>query len=53
MSHPEESAVREVADRLAARFGEAPATAVVLGSGLGPVVDRVVDPVEASFQDLG
>ncbi len=53
MSHPEDGPVGEAADRLAARFGAAPATAIVLGSGLGPVVDRVLDPVVAPFPELG
>jgi inosine/guanosine/xanthosine phosphorylase family protein len=51
--HSEEAPIREAADRLAARFGEPPATAVVLGSGLGPVVDRVLEAREAPFGDLG
>ena len=51
--HPEAPFVAHAAERLAAVFGPAPHTAVVLGSGLGPVADRLEDPVEASVGDLG
>jgi inosine/guanosine/xanthosine phosphorylase family protein len=51
--HPEEPAVAGAAQRLAARFGAAPRVAVVLGSGLGPVADRLEQASEAPFQELG
>lgn len=43
MSHPEDQPVQAVADALSARFGAAPPTAIVLGSGLGVLVDRMAD----------
>ncbi len=51
--HPEEPAVARAAERLAAAFGTAPRVALVLGSGLGPVADRVRDPRDVPFQELG
>ena len=51
--HPEEPAVAGAAERLASKFGEAPRVAMVLGSGLGPVADQLVDFVDAPFEDLG
>lgn len=51
--HPEEPAVAEAARRLQATFGRAPRVAVVLGSGLGPVADRLTNPVDAPYGDLG
>ena len=51
--HPEEPAVAGAAERLEARFGAPPQVAVVLGSGLGPVADRLSSRSEAPFQELG
>lgn len=51
--HPEEPAVAGAAERLAATLGEAPRVALVLGSGLGPVADRVKVEAEAGFEELG
>lgn len=53
MTHPETPLVQAAAAALQARFGAAPPTAIVLGSGLGPVVDRVVIQGQAGFSDLG
>jgi purine-nucleoside phosphorylase len=52
VTHPEEGAVAEAARRLQATFGDAPETAIVLGSGLGPVVERVAVDAAATFPDL-
>lgn len=51
--HPEETPVKTVSERLAAAFGAAPPTAIVLGSGLGPVVERLKITAEAPFPELG
>jgi purine-nucleoside phosphorylase len=51
--HPEERPVQSIVDQLTARFGSAPPTAIVLGSGLGPVVAQVDKQGEASFHELG
>lgn len=51
--HPEEGPVAHIAERLEAAFGSAPPTAIVLGSGLGRVVDRVKNKREAAFTELG
>jgi purine-nucleoside phosphorylase len=51
--HPEEGPVSAVARRLADAFGDAPPTAIVLGSGLGPVVDRIDVTAQIPFSDLG
>lgn len=51
--HPEEPAVAGAAARLEEAFGDAPRVAMVLGSGLGPVSDRVQDYQEADFEALG
>ncbi len=53
VSHPETVPVARAAERFEQRFGEAPATAIVLGSGLGKVVERVVVQSEATYADLG
>ncbi|MDP6933361.1 MAG: purine-nucleoside phosphorylase, partial [Myxococcota bacterium] len=45
--------VEAAARRLEARLGEAPPTAVVLGSGLGGIADAVEEPVTASFAEVG
>ncbi|NCG21633.1 MAG: purine-nucleoside phosphorylase [Rhodobacterales bacterium] len=51
--HPEEPAVNAVVVRLRQTFGAPPTAAVVLGSGLGPVSDRLTDVVSADFEQLG
>ncbi len=51
--HPEEKPVNEVAKRLQATFGDAPPTAIVLGSGLGPVVERAHVVAEVPSAELG
>jgi purine-nucleoside phosphorylase len=51
--HPEEEPVEHAASRFRARFGAAPATAIVLGSGLGSVVARVEIEADATFPELG
>jgi inosine/guanosine/xanthosine phosphorylase family protein len=53
VAHPEEAPVGEAAARLQEYFGPAPGTAIVLGSGLGPVVDRLVIEREAEFSEMG
>jgi purine-nucleoside phosphorylase len=50
--HPETGPVEEVVGRLRARFGEAPATAMVLGSGLGDLVARMADSVKVPYPEL-
>lgn len=51
--HPEEPAVAGAAERLQASFGEAPRVALVLGSGLGPVADRLADYSDETYESLG
>jgi len=51
--HPEESPVAGIADRLSAHLGPPPPTALILGSGLGPVVDAIDVTKRASFEELG
>jgi len=51
--HPEEEPVAHVAKRLRERLGAAPATAIVLGSGLGGVLDRMKREAEVPYDDLG
>lgn len=51
--HPEEGPVAHAAEQLAQTFGEAPPTAIVLGSGLGALVSRLGGAREAGFSDLG
>lgn len=50
--HPELAPVRAAAERLHAHLGEAPPLAIVLGSGLGPLVDRVEVSAAARFDEL-
>lgn len=50
--HPEAGPVAEVAEKLRARFGVAPPTAVVLGSGLGTLVDRMTVVDRAPYAEL-
>lgn len=50
--HPEEEPVAEVARRLQQRLGDAPGTAVVLGSGLGGLVARLSGAVTVDYADL-
>lgn len=52
-SHPENGVIEEIAGRLDAQFGSAPNTLVVLGSGLGAVVERMDVEHEASTVSLG
>jgi purine-nucleoside phosphorylase len=51
--HPENEAIQRIAGNLQLEFGEAPSTMVVLGSGLGAVVDRMTINREASTESLG
>ena len=51
--HPEAGPVGQVVERLRARFGEAPATALVLGSGLGDLVARLEGATRAPYAELG
>ena len=51
--HPEEGPVAEIADRLRKNLGEAPRTTLVLGSGLGVVVDRMAVEARVSTEELG
>ena len=51
--HPEEGPVALAAQRLQERLGEAPQTAIVLGSGLGGVLDQMKREGEAPYADLG
>ncbi len=51
--HPEEPAVAGAAARLTEAFGAAPRVAMVLGSGLGPVADRVKASTDVDFESLG
>jgi len=52
-SHPEFAPVQDIAQRFEKHFGTAPELAIVLGSGLGPVVDAMRDTQEVSFTELG
>jgi purine-nucleoside phosphorylase len=51
--HAETAPVDEVVARLRARFGGAPETALVLGSGLGGLVDAMVVAGRAPYAELG
>lgn len=51
--HPEEMPVTHVLERLRAEFGPPPKVAIILGSGLGSVVDRMAGARKVSFGDLG
>lgn len=44
---------QQAAQRLEAAFGPAPSTAIVLGSGLSGLVDRLADPRRVSSEDVG
>ena len=44
---------REVADACAARFGEAPKGVIVLGSGLGGMLDRLEEPQSCPYGEVG
>jgi purine-nucleoside phosphorylase len=48
--HAEEAPVNQVVERLTALLGPAPPTAIVLGSGLGPVVDRMKIEAQGPFE---
>ncbi len=51
--HPERGPVAGAAAELERRFGAAPETGIVLGSGLGVVVDRMDVRAEASAVEVG
>ncbi len=51
--HPEAATLKRVADSLQRTFGDAPRVGVVLGSGLGPLVERVQDARSVDFGALG
>ncbi len=51
-AHPDAPAILAAAEALAERFGEAPELAVVLGSGLGPVVEAVEDADRETLANL-
>lgn len=51
-AHPEELPVRRAAEALSRIFGPAPEVALVLGSGLGPVVDRIEVSARATAADV-
>ena len=51
--HPEYPAVRRIVERLESTFGAPPETAVVLGSGLSLLLDRMDIATEAPFSELG
>jgi len=51
--HPENAPIENIVQQLGDRFGSAPETLVVLGSGLGAVVDRLVIEAAASTESLG
>lgn len=53
MTHPETPRVAHVAAALRERFGAPPKTALVLGSGLSAVVDRVRGAARCRYEDLG
>jgi purine-nucleoside phosphorylase len=44
--------IREAADYIAARIGEAPRMALVLGSGLGGLADEIESPVALNYGDI-
>lgn len=52
MPHPEEGPVQAVVDRLQATFGDPPDTAIVLGSGLSLLLERMDVETRAPFPDL-
>ncbi len=51
--HPERVVVADCARRLVQALGPAPKLAVVLGSGLGNLVDRLEAPVSVPYGDVG
>jgi len=51
--HPEESPVAEIVERLLERLGPPPVSALVLGSGLGGVVERMEVRAKADYAELG
>ncbi|MCA9569447.1 MAG: purine-nucleoside phosphorylase [Myxococcales bacterium] len=51
--HPESDAVERAHALLAQHLGEAPPTAIVLGSGLGPVVARIREPRTVPSTEVG
>jgi purine-nucleoside phosphorylase len=51
--HSEETPVAGIAEALLKQLGSAPATALILGSGLGPVVEGLTVSAEAGYADLG
>lgn len=52
-AHPERAIVAAIVERLRARLGDAPPVAVVLGSGLGGLQDRVSGPERVLYEDVG
>lgn len=52
-THGERTAVEGCARALGEAFGEPPDLAMVLGSGLGPVVDALSNPMRVPYVDLG
>lgn len=52
-AHPEEGPVAAAAAALARHLGEAPPLAIVLGSGLGAVVDRFTDRMAVDSTECG
>lgn len=53
MTHPEQQPIAAIADALASTFGAPPETAVVLGSGLSLLLERMDVRVRSSYPDLG
>lgn len=51
--HDEKMPIEAAVAALRARFGEAPPLAIVLGSGLGAVSDRLVDAQSAPYESVG
>ena len=51
--HPEKGPVQHTAEQMQKHLGDAPATAIVLGSGLGLVAERVEVRARVSTADLG
>ena len=51
--HPEQPFVNAAAQALESHFGPAPGTALVLGSGLGPLIDGLEQAREVSVEQAG
>lgn len=52
-NHPERTVVRAIATALEARFGDAPDVAIVLGSGFGPVIERLSNREVVASTEFG